>query len=111
MSEVGETFRYVVLKHEQVPQAHYDLMFENKLRTALLSARVADWPIRAHTRVERIPPHRLLYLDYEGAIAGERGVVRRVAQGTCTTNIDASDSFLLLLDDGQEIRIPRDTAD
>jgi hypothetical protein len=103
----GEIFRYVVLRHEQIPQPHYDLMFENPPRTELVSARIADWPIQTDTRVERVPSHRVLYLDYEGPIAGERGSVRRVAQGTCTTEVDRHDSLLLRLDDGQEIRIPR----
>jgi hypothetical protein len=111
MSDGSETFRYVVLRHEQIPQPHYDLLFENKLRTQLLSARVSQWPIAADTPIERTPPHRLMYLDYQGPIAGGRGSVRRVAQGTCTTNVDRVGSLLLRLDDGQEISIPRDVTD
>nr|WP_250846757.1 hypothetical protein [Aquisphaera insulae] len=30
----------------------------------------------------RLPNHRLAYLSYEGSISGDRGAVRRVAEGT-----------------------------
>ncbi len=33
------------------------------------------------TLVEALPPHRLLYLTYEGPVSGERGLVKRVDGG------------------------------
>ncbi len=107
MSHQHEQRRYVVLRHEGIPEPHYDLLFENNHRTALVSARVFDWPVRHQTRLERLPDHRLMYLDYEGPISGGRGAVRRVAAGTCTTQVDSEDSLLLVLEDGQRIHIPR----
>jgi hypothetical protein len=55
---------------------HWDLLVEDgpSLRTWALDALPgagADIPARA------LPPHRLIYLDYEGPISGGRGEVRR----------------------------------
>jgi hypothetical protein len=36
--------------------------------------------------VRRIADHRLAYLDYEGAVSGDRGTVRRVDAGTYDEN-------------------------
>jgi hypothetical protein len=32
--------------------------------------------------VERLADHRLAYLDYEGPVSGDRGIVRRLDTGT-----------------------------
>jgi hypothetical protein len=76
--------RFVVLRHETPTgysrPSHYDLMLEQgeMLRTwALENLPTADQPVLA----ERLPDHRNVYLEYEGAVSGERGSVTRVDHG------------------------------
>ncbi len=72
--------RFVILFHETPPTyprpAHYDLMLEQDgaLRTwALAHPPAANTAIAA----EQLSDHRLDYLDYEGPVSGDRGVVTR----------------------------------
>jgi len=71
--------RFVLLQHDW-DGTHYDLMLEEAgvLKTWRLSLPLTDQPQDATA----LSAHRLLYLDYEGPISGNRGVVRRVARGT-----------------------------
>jgi hypothetical protein len=102
-----QRFRYVVLHHTGIPQPHYDFLAENKSRTALLAARLFAWPFRDGSPIEPMPPHRLLYLDYEGPVASAGGTVRRVAAGSCTVDENTPGFWIASLDDGQAIRFPR----
>jgi DNA polymerase Ligase (LigD) len=72
--------RFVILEHDW-PQRHWDLMLEAEgvLRTWRLAAPLTpgvDIP------AEPIGAHRLLYLDYEGPVSGNRGFVKRWDWGT-----------------------------
>jgi len=76
--------RFVVLFHKTpagYPRgAHFDLMLEqgDVLRTWALDGL----PAAGETVLgERLPDHRTAYLDFEGAVAGERGSVSRVDSG------------------------------
>jgi len=71
--------RFVVLTHDY-PVLHWDLMLEKKaaLRTWRL-AHEPDGP--GPIDAEELPDHRLAYLDYEGAVSGGRGTVRRFDRG------------------------------
>jgi hypothetical protein len=75
--------RYVVLHHTGVDDPHYDLMFETESGSALKTFRLARWPVEGTIAATPLPDHRREYLDYEGAISGGRGNVRRVATGGC----------------------------
>ena len=72
--------RYVVLQHRLPPShergLHWDLMLETPpvLRTWALSAAPAR---QAAIAAEALPPHRVEYLDYEGPVSGNRGMVER----------------------------------
>jgi hypothetical protein len=76
--------RFVVLLHE-TPEGyergtHFDLMLEwgGVLRTWSLPVL----PVEGETiAAERLPDHRLAYLDNEGEVSGGRGQVRRVDRG------------------------------
>jgi hypothetical protein len=65
--------RYVILEHDH-PVLHWDFMLEagDVLRTWRL-----DQPPQSGQRVAASPSfdHRLLYLDYEGPLSGNRGRV------------------------------------
>jgi hypothetical protein len=71
--------RFVVLIHDS-PVLHWDFMLEKEaiLRTWRL-ARAPDetGPIDA----DALADHRLIYLDYEGPVSGNRGAVRRFDRG------------------------------
>ena len=76
------TCRYVVLHHTGVDPPHFDLLFEIESNAAALTAlRCPRWPARVGDALIELPEHRLLYLDYEGPISGNRGAVSRVDRG------------------------------
>jgi hypothetical protein len=103
--------RYVVLHHEGIAVPHFDLLFEAPGKPELMSVRCSEWPVGPTTQLQRLPPHRRLYLDYEGLISGNRGHVRRIASGLCSIEVDREDSLLLTLDTGREIRVARSLSD
>ena len=72
--------RFVVLEHV-LPEGHkrpthWDLMLEAE-------GTLATWALREPlasgetTPAQRLPDHRLAYLEYEGPISGDRGTVTR----------------------------------
>ena len=67
--------RFVILEHDW-PERHWDLMLEaeTSLRTWRLGAPLVPG---ADVAAESIGDHRLLYLDYEGPVSGNRGCVKR----------------------------------
>lgn len=81
---VGEGFcamaRFVILEH-QWNGVHWDLMLEQDgvLRTWALDESIVEGRDLA---ARALADHRLHYLDYEGAISGGRGSVRRWDFGT-----------------------------
>jgi hypothetical protein len=74
--------RFVVLHHTGVAAPHYDLLFEWEPGEPLTSFRCPTWPPTPGEAWEERPDHRRAYLDYEGPISGDRGVVARRAAGT-----------------------------
>ncbi len=102
--------RTVVLRHD-LPDGthHFDWLLEpadppnpraagkadDPDARVLIAWRLAAWPIPVGSSVpaERLPPHRWLYLDYEGPISGNRGTVRQVAAGTASISADTPDRF------------------
>ena len=73
--------RYVVLRHEDVPEPHFDLMFESESGGDLATWRSPVWPLQDQTKLVHLGEHRRAYLEFEGPISGGRGQVRRVAAG------------------------------
>ncbi len=72
--------RFVLLEHTW-NGTHWDFMLESGefLRTWAIDEPIAsgrDLPARS------LAEHRKIYLEYEGEIAGNRGSVRRVDEGT-----------------------------
>jgi hypothetical protein len=77
--------RYVILEHDH-PSRHWDFMLETgkSLRTWRLEA----WPEDgARIRAEPIGDHRLIYLDYEGPLSGDRGRVLHRDEGMYTGEV------------------------
>ena len=100
------SYRFVILRHEgsaeYKPGVHWDLMLERdgRLRTwALAELPAADREIDA----ERLPDHRLAYLDYEGPVSGNRGTVRRIDAGQFEIVSESPDEWIVALV-GQDYR-------
>lgn len=65
--------RFAILEHDW-PTRHWDLLLEHG--TILKSWRLLTEPHPGQFVVaEPIADHRLLYLDYEGEVSGDRGTV------------------------------------
>jgi hypothetical protein len=88
--------RYVLLRHDCPPgyekPGHWDFMLEvgDVLWTWELRALPASWqralgaagiPEHDELNVTRLADHRRAYLDFEGPLSGDRGVVTRIAGG------------------------------
>jgi len=81
--------RYVILQHIMPPnsgrESHFDLMMED-------AGQLVTWAIPALPRAGlqmtaiKLGDHRLVYLDYEGSVSGDRGEVRRVDAGDYVWN-------------------------
>lgn len=72
--------RFSILLHDH-PYWHWDFLLEEGDSAQcwrLLRRPCCDEPIAA----ERLAPHRLLYLEYEGPVSGNRGDVQRFGCGT-----------------------------
>jgi hypothetical protein len=75
--------RFVILRHDSPRGEHFDFMLEagGALKTWALP-RVPEAGVEIDC--EALADHRLAYLDYEGPISGDRGVVTRWDHGSYT---------------------------
>ena len=115
--EVMGHLRYVVLRHDGVPEPHFDLMVEAAPGSKLVTWRSPQWPVCGEANLTRLGEHRRDYLEYEGPVSNDRGTVRRVAGGTCSMDWQtAHDCWLRLpevtlhiqrLDDDHWLATPR----
>ena len=106
MNTIG--LRFVVLRHEGVPEPHFDLMFETAPGSLLATWRAAEWPLRNGTPLERLPDHRRAYLDYEGPVSQNRGHVKRVAAGNHSLiESNTLADFCVILVTGERYRLPQ----
>lgn len=91
--------RFVILEHDH-PFLHWDLLLEQ-------GPAAATWRLSAPPTVgssvtgQRIADHRLLYLDYEGPVSGDRGHVKRVDAGTWRGQIGIEHADVVL--DGRQL--------
>ena len=106
--ETSATLRYAVLHHTGHGPPHYDLLFETAPGSPLLTFRSPVWPVTSETRLERLPDHRSMYLDYEGPVSDGRGEVRAVARGRCELSRDGSDIVVTFQTGHPPLRVARD---
>src|SRR5262245_18992804 len=98
--------RFVILHHETSAgfprDSHFDLMLEHA--DALRTWAVEKIPaVGEDVSAERLPDHRLAYLDYEGEVSGERGTVSRDDAGDYEC-LQESETRLVVRVSGQKIR-------
>lgn len=73
--------RFVILRHDSPRGLHWDFLLE--MGQALKTWALPRPPEPAvEMTCEGLPDHRLLYLDYEGPVSGDRGSVTRWDRGT-----------------------------
>jgi hypothetical protein len=72
--------RFVILEHDS-PELHWDFMLQSG--DVLRTWRLEKAPGQAGEEIaaRRIADHRPFYLDYEGPVSGDRGIVRRWDSG------------------------------
>ena len=102
--------KYVVLRHEGVDEPHFDLLFETAPGSDLATWRASEWPITDATEFTPLRPHRRAYLQYEGAISGDRGTVHRLHSATHTIEEDTPRHLAVKLESGQHLLLPRGEA-
>ena len=74
---------FVLLRHDGVPEPHYDLMIEEGEALATWSMEAPPGAAGgAPSACRKIKDHRKDYLAYEGPVAGDRGEVRACDRGT-----------------------------
>ena len=99
--------QYVILRHDH-PELHWDLMLEEGavLKTWRLPQPPEIDPASDETSLdliaEALPDHRLVYLEYEGPVSGDRGEVSRWDWGTFTL-LERSEDQLVALLTGEEL--------
>ncbi|KAA0137947.1 hypothetical protein FYZ48_14850 [Gimesia chilikensis] len=99
--------QYVILRHDH-PELHWDLMLEegDVLKTWRLPQPPEIDPASDETSLdltaEALPDHRLVYLEYEGPVRGDRGEVSRWDRGTFTL-LERSEDQLVALLTGEEL--------
>lgn len=79
--------RYAILEHRQGNQVHWDFFLQ---RGAVLQAWRLEEPPQPNTTMQcsSAPDHRLVYLDYEGPLSGDRGHVKRWDWGEYRLELD-----------------------
>jgi hypothetical protein len=92
--------RYVILRHE-IPSpergpVHWDFMLERDgiLRTWALTEQPTP---QREIAADQLADHRLAYLDYEGPISGDRGIVARWDAGEYQLGGESADELQISL--------------
>lgn len=103
-----QPLRTAILEHATATGVHHDWLIEDQrlpepkaLSARLWTARVTpppqDWPQLDRFSLTVIPPHRRVYLNYQGDVSGNRGYVRRLASGLCMVSLWAEQRIVLTL--------------
>src|SRR2546430_872609 len=100
---MSDPLKYVVLRHEDVDDPHFDLMFETSPGSDLATWRANEWPITNTTEFPPFRPPRRAYLQYEGAISGDRGAVHRLHCGHHLLEENAPQHLVVKLESGQRL--------
>lgn len=99
--------RYAVLHHTGIDPPHFDLMFETTPGSKLSTWRCPHWPPQSGDIFAALGDHRREYLEYEGAVSGNRGHVNRVAAGRVLSLEESGNQTIVTLDDSTRIALPK----
>ena len=91
------SLRYVILRHDGVPEPHFDVMVETVADGPLMTWRSSEWPIATEANLTKLGEHRREYLEYEGPVSNDRGFVKRVEAGQCEIDWTMRHDFVLKL--------------
>ena len=96
--------RYVILEHDH-PYLHWDLMLEAD--DVLQTWRLDMPPREAGCAIDatELADHRQAYLDYEGPVSGDRGMVRRWDAGVFEEEAESVPNLRRLFLHGTRINI------
>ena len=74
---------FALLEHTRTGETHWDFLLETGDAETLSTWRLAANPLagRFPIAADLISDHRRAYLEFEGEIAGNRGVVKRLDRG------------------------------
>ena len=89
--------RFAILTHDY-PTQHWDFLLENGEKCRTWRLPNAPDAMLCEMTAEEIADHRLLYLDYEGPISGQRGSVTRWDAGTFEWLTNEADQCLVHLE-------------
>lgn len=93
--------RFVILTHD-FPQQHWDFMLESA--GVLRTWRLEEEPTHdVSINATPLPDHRLIYLEYEGPVSGNRGQVARWDSGDYEL-LDETDGRLLVRLQGARLK-------
>ena len=94
--------RFVLLEHDH-PFLHWDLMLE--AGEVLQTWRLAQAPAPGVAiEATALGDHRLIYLEYEGPVSGDRGVVKRWDAGEFTEDAGPNTATRTLMVRGSRIQ-------
>lgn len=100
MNAAPSAGRFVVQAHD-APPLHYDLMLERDGALATWGLAAPPDPAGPPQDADPKPDHRLDYLEYEGAIAGDRGTCAIWDRGTYTATAEPDGTLALDLRGGR----------
>ena len=100
--------RTAILQHTTPTGVHHDWLIEDprlpnpqapdaRLWTARVTPAPQDWAKLKRFDLTILPPHRRIYLDYQGRVSGNRGHVRRLMNGTCLISLWSQQRIVLTL--------------
>lgn len=103
-----------ILEHTTAAGVHHDWLIEDprlpdpkapdaRLWTARVAPPPQDWPRLRRFDLTVIPPHRRVYLDYQGPVSGNRGHVRRLMSGVCLVPLWSNGRVVLRLQSGAAV--------
>lgn len=90
--------RFVILRHDSPRGEHFDFMLEAAGDVLKTWALPRPPEIGVEMSCEALADHRIEYLDYEGAVSGQRGAVTRWDQGTYTLERHNDAEWIVQLD-------------
>ena len=89
--------RFVILTHDY-PHLHWDLLLENGESCRTLRLLTDPGLSATEITAEALPEHRLMYLDYEGPVSGNRGSVARWDAGSFNWRISQPETCEVILE-------------